>query len=215
MEFLPEEIARYAAAHSEEEPHVLQMLSRETYQRVLMPRMMSGHLQGRTLSLFSRMMQPKRILEVGAYTGYSAICFAEGLAEGGVIDTVEVNDELNTIQDKYWELAGVRNKINRINGSALDILPTLTSGYDIIFLDADKRNYINYYEDCVRLLRTGGMLMVDNVLWSGKVVEEVRPNDVDTKVIMELNYKMQLDPRFFNVLLPIRDGIHIGMKLAD
>ncbi|MFM1932098.1 MAG: hypothetical protein RL226_1401 [Bacteroidota bacterium] len=213
MNFLPLLIEKYTEEHCSEEPALLRELSIETHRKVLMPRMLSGHVQGRILSLLSKMMRPRRVLEIGAYTGYSAMCFAEGLVEGGAIDTIEINDELNSMQDTFWTRAGIRDQINRFNAPALEVLPTLTQEYDIIFLDADKRNYLNYYEDCVRLLRPGGILLVDNVLWSGKVVEDVLEKDVDTQVIKAINARMQEDPRLFNVLLPVRDGIHIGMKL--
>lgn len=212
MDFLPEDISQYSLEHTEKEPQVLQDLYRETWQKVLMPRMLSGPLQGRVLSMFSKMMQPTRVLEIGAYTGYSALCFAEGLAEDGEVHSIEINKELNVIQDKYWKLAKMENRIKRFNGAALDILPELNDSYDIIFMDADKENYPEYYEHTLRLLRSGGMLLVDNVLWSGKVTSEVKKHDPETKALQELNRIITEDDRVSNVLLPIRDGIMMAMK---
>ena len=212
MEFLPENIDRYAVSHTAEEPEVLQKLYRETWQKVLMPRMLSGPLQGRLLAMFSKMMRPRRILEIGAYTGYSAICFAEGLTEDGELHSVEINEELNSIQDKYWGEAGIKEKIRRFNGPALEIIPTLKDEYDMVFIDADKENYVEYYEMILPLVRSRGLILVDNVLWTGKVTKEVKGHDPETKALQKLNDLIQADDRVENVLLPVRDGIMMAMK---
>lgn len=212
MDFLPEHIERYAAAHSSAEPSILKKLYRETWQKVVMPRMLSGHLQGRALSMFSRMIRPDRVLEIGSYTGYSALCFAEGLSDRGQIDAIEINEELNPIQDKYWNEAGISERIHRYNAPALEVLPTLDGPYDIIFIDADKENYPAYYDLCLPLLSDRGIMLIDNVLWTGKVTEEVSKHDPETKALQALNDRIQDDAAVFNVLLPIRDGIMMVMK---
>jgi predicted O-methyltransferase YrrM len=212
MDFLPEKISSYVDAHSDAEPDLLYRLHRETWQKVVMPRMLSGHFQGRFLAFLSRLLQPERILEIGSYTGYSAICLCEGLRPNGRMDAVEINPELNSIQDKYWIEAGIRDKITRYNGAAADILPTLNGGYDLIFLDADKENYPIYYEACLNLLRTGGVLLIDNVLWTGKVVEPVTKHDPETKALQALNDRIQADRRVNNLLLPLRDGLMAVVK---
>jgi predicted O-methyltransferase YrrM len=214
MDFLPEKISSYVDAHSDAEPDLLYRLHRETWQKVVMPRMLSGHFQGRFLAFLSRLLQPERILEIGSYTGYSAICLCEGLRPNGRMDAVEINPELNSIQDKYWIEAGIRDKITRYNGAAADILPTLDGGYDLIFLDADKENYPIYYEACLNLLRTGGVLLIDNVLWTGKVVEPVTKHDPETKALQALNDTIAQDARVSKLMLPIRDGVFAIMKNA-
>ncbi|MDG1261925.1 MAG: O-methyltransferase [Flavobacteriales bacterium] len=212
MEFLPESIDRYSRDHTEVEPQVLQELHRETWQKVIMPRMLSGHLQGRFLSFLSKLIRPNRILEIGTFTGYSAICFAEGLSANGTIETIEVNEELNTIQDKYWAKAGITSQVIRHNGSALSVLPTLKEGFDMAFIDADKENYGKYYELTLPLMRQGGVILLDNVLWSGKVVDDVKGNDPETRVLKELNAFIQKDDRVSNMLIPLRDGVMAAVK---
>ncbi len=212
MEFLPEHIDQYACDHTETESDLLQRLHRETWQKVIMPRMLSGHLQGRFLSLISKMLRPNRILEVGAYTGYSALCFAEGLAEGGIIETIEINEELNAIQDKYWAEGGITDRIVRHNASAMDVLPKLQNTFDLAFIDADKENYPHYYEMTLPLMRKGGVILIDNVLWSGKVAEEVKGHDPETRILNELNAFIHADERVSNMLIPLRDGIMAILK---
>lgn len=214
MDFLPEHIERYALEHSDQEPDLLYRLHRETWQKVVMPRMLSGHLQGRVLSMMSRMIRPDRILEIGTYTGYSAICFCEGLRPTGRMDTIEINEELNTLQDKYWAEAGLSERIHRHNGPALELIPRMEGSYDLIFIDADKENYEAYYDLCLPLLREGGVLLIDNVLWSGKVTEEAASNDRETIVLQALNERIAQDTRVHKLLLPIRDGIFIIMKTS-
>jgi predicted O-methyltransferase YrrM len=207
MDFLPADIEQYASDHSDPEPELLYRLHRETWQKVIMPRMLSGHFQGRFLSLVSRLKSPQRILEIGAYTGYSAICLCEGLQPGGRLDTIEVNPELAYLQDKYWSEAGLSDRIHRYIGKALDVLPTLDGPYDLVFIDADKENYPAYYELALERTRKGGLLLIDNVLWSGKVTTAAAPNDRETRILQELNDFIATDQRVSKVLLPIRDGV--------
>lgn len=214
MDFLPEQIERYACEHSDPEPELLYRLHRETWQKVVMPRMLSGHLQGRVLSLLSRLVRPSRILEIGTYTGYSAICLCEGLAPGGRMDTIEINEELNTLQEKYWNEAGLSSVITRYNGRATDVIETLSGLYDVIFIDADKENYGVYYELCLPLLRPGGLILIDNVLWSGKVTHEPAPSDHETIALRALNDRIRDDDRVNKLMLPVRDGIFVVQKNA-
>lgn len=207
MDFLPADIEQYASDHSDPEPELLYRLHRETWQKVIMPRMLSGHFQGRLLSFISRLKAPERILEIGAYTGYSAICLCEGLQPNGRLDTIEVNPELAYLQDKYWAEAGLTDRIQRYIGKALDVLPTLEGPYDLVFIDADKENYPAYYELALERTRSGGLLLIDNVLWSGKVTTTAAPNDRETRILQELNDFIATDQRVSKVLLPIRDGV--------
>ncbi|MGB0423846.1 MAG: O-methyltransferase [Flavobacteriales bacterium] len=213
MTLLPEEIDQYIQEHCTKQGQLLDELERETWLKIVMPRMISSHVQGRILSLVSHMLHPKKVLEIGTFTGFSALCFSEGLADGGIIDTLEINEELSWIQDKYWEKAGIQSKINRITGPAMDSLKNLDGPYDLIFIDADKEGLVAYYEACLPKLRKGGILMVDNVLWSGKVVETLKKNDRDTRSILALNKHIQDDSRVENVLLGIRDGIMTARKI--
>ena len=210
MNFLPEKIDHYVVEHSQQEPQVLKELSKETWQKVLNPRMLSGAFQGRVLSMISKLIRPKNVLEIGTYTGYSAICIAEGLADGGMIDTLDVNEELEDLQNKYFEKSGYRGQINQHFGSALQIIPTLDKKYDLIFIDADKSNYPNYFKLIIDKMNPGGIILSDNVLWSGKVVEPLNPKDVDTKALLEYNIMLSTDERVETVLLPIRDGLTIS-----
>ena len=213
MTLLPEEIDQYIQEHCTKQGQLLDELERETWVKIVMPRMISSHVQGRILALVSHMLRPKKILEIGTFTGFSALCFSEGLADDGIIDTLEINEELSWIQDKYWNKAGIQSKINRITGPAMDSLENLDGPYDLIFIDADKEGLVAYYEVCLPKLRKGGILMVDNVLWSGKVVETLKKNDRDTRSILALNKHIQDDSRVENVLLGIRDGIMTARKI--
>ena len=210
MNFLPEKIDTYVVEHSQQEPIVLQELSKETWQKVLNPRMLSGAFQGRVLSMISKLIQPKNVLEIGTYTGYSAICIAEGLAEGGIIDTLDVNEELEDLQNKYFEKSGYRDQIKQHFGNALEIIPALDKKYDLVFIDADKSNYPNYFKLIIDKMNSGGVILSDNVLWSGKVVEPLDPKDKDTKALLEYNKILNSDDRIETVLLPIRDGLTIS-----
>lgn len=213
MEFLPPKLEEYVVQFSEKEPAVLADLSRETHLKVLMPRMLAGHLQGRVLNLLTHMIQAKRILEVGTYTGYSAICFAEALPEDGIIHTIDINEELEWIQDKYFEKSGLGHKIKRHIGNALEIIPGLEEDWDIVFLDADKENYSAYYNMLVDALKPGAYIIADNVLWSGKVLDDVSQMDEETKALYEYSKMLTEDSRVQNVLFPIRDGLQIARKL--
>ena len=210
MNFLPDKLDRYVVQHSQQEPLVLQELSRETWQKVLNPRMLSGAFQGRVLSMISKLIQPKNVLEIGTYTGYSAICIAEGLADGGVIHTLDKNEELEDLQNKYFEKSGYRNQIKQHFGNALEIIPTFSKTFDLVFIDADKSNYPNYFNLIIDRMSSGGIILSDNVLWSGKVVEELNPKDADTRALLEYNSLLNSDDRIETVLLPIRDGLTIS-----
>lgn len=210
MNFLPEKIDNYVVEHSQQEPKLLQELSKETWQKVLNPRMLSGAFQGRVLSMISKLIRPKNVLEIGTYTGYSAICIAEGLADKGMIDTLDVNEELEDLQNKYFEKSGYRNQIKQHFGNALEIIPTLDKTFDLVFIDADKSNYPNYFMLIIDKMNPGGIILSDNVLWSGKVVEALNPKDADTKALLTYNIMLSTDERIETVLLPIRDGLTIS-----
>ena len=210
MEILNEDLQRYAEQHTSPESDLLKKINRDTYAHVLMPRMLSGHLQGRVLSMISHLLKPQRILEIGTYTGYSALCLAEGLSPDGKIITIDVNEELEKkVRDHFAES---QDRIEYKIGNALDIIPTLNEIFDLVFIDADKSNYINYFDLVFDKVRPGGFILADNVLWSGKVLNKNPDND--TKSIIAFNQKIQHDPRVENVLLPIRDGIMIIRKLS-
>lgn len=209
MNFLPFEIERYAEEHTRQESEVLANLNHETWQKIIAPRMLSGHLQGRVLSMIAHMIRPSCILEIGTYTGYSALCLAEGLAEDGVLITIDINDELQWIQDKYFLQSPFGKKIERHFGHALEFIPTVSKQIDLVFIDADKENYLNYYEMLMEKLKPGAYILIDNVLWSGKVLQEPHPNDIETKVMRELNERIVNDDRVENVLLPVRDGLQL------
>ncbi len=212
MDFLLPHIHLYSEQHTAPESHLLQALNRETHLTILYPRMLSGHFQGRVLSFFANMMRPLRILEIGTYTGYATLCLAEGLAENGKIVTLEKDPELEHIARKYWKLAGIEDKIELHIGNALAIIPNLTDTWDLIFLDADKENYINYYPLILPQLRKGGIILADNALWSGKVTDIQTYSDKDTISIDRFNKRIQQDPSVECVLLPIRDGIMMIRK---
>jgi caffeoyl-CoA O-methyltransferase len=212
MEFLPIAIQQYAEQHSEEEPTVLKQLTRETHLKVLQPRMLSGHFQGRFLSFISKITQPTYILEIGTYTGYSAICLAEGLSKNGQLITIDVNEERAELVNRYIDLSGNKNKIIPHIGKALDIIPSLTLSFDIVFIDADKLNYIHYYEMVIDKVRSGGIIIIDNVLWSGKVTEIAKKNDEETLLLQQLNKQLKNDDRIEVILLPIRDGLSLVRK---
>ena len=214
MELIDPALAEYCNLHTTAETAVLASLNRDTQANVLMPRMLSGHLQGRVLALFSHMIRPNYILEIGAYTGYSAICMAEGLQPGGQLHTVDINDELESIMRKYWKEAGVEDKITLHLGDAREIVPTLNHPWDLVFIDADKVSYPDYYEMVVPHVRKGGFIIADNVLWSGKVTDkQAKEKDKDLRVMLAFNEQVQHDVRVENVLLPIRDGLMVARKL--
>ena len=210
MHFLPENLDNYVVQHSQQEPKILQELSRETWQKVLNPRMLSGAFQGRVLSMISKLVQPKTVLEIGTYTGYSALCIAEGLSKNGKIITVDKNEELETLQNKYFEKSGFRNQIIQKVGNALEIVPTIAEKFDLVFIDADKSNYVNYFNLIIDKMNSGGIILSDNVLWSGKVVAPLDSKDNDTKTLLEYNALLNTDERIETVLLPIRDGLTVS-----
>ena len=210
MNFLPEKIDEYVVDNSQKEPQILQELTKETWQRVLNPRMLSGAFQGRILSMISKIINPKDILEIGTYTGYSAICIAEGISNEATIDTIDKNEELEDIQNKYFKKSGFRDQIKQHIGNALEIISTLDKKFDLVFIDADKSNYCNYFNLVIGKMKKGGIILSDNVLWSGKVVEKLDKKDIDTKSLLEYNRLLNSDPRVETVLLPIRDGLSIS-----
>lgn len=213
MHFITEALDDYVVQHSADEPELLQQLTRETYQKILQPRMLSGHYQGRILSLISKLVQPKCILEIGTYTGYSALCLAEGLAPEGELHTIDVNEELVKFQKKYFDKSEYCHQIHQHLGEALDIIPKLNKTFDLVFIDADKSNYVNYFHEIIDRVNPGGLILSDNVLWSGKVIESLKEGDIDTKVLLEYNKLLKEDPRLETVLLPVRDGLTLSRKL--
>ncbi len=210
MNFLPEAIENYVIEHSQKEPEILKELSKETWQKVLNPRMLSGGFQGRILAMISKLINPKNILEIGTYTGYSALCLAEGMQKDGTLITIDKNEELESFSKKYFDKSEYNSQINQFIGNAIDIIPTINKKFDLVFIDADKTNYINYLNLIIDKMNPGGVILSDNVLWSGKIIEEVNPKDMDTKVLLEYNKLLNSDDRIETVLLPIRDGLTIS-----
>lgn len=209
MHFLPEKLDDYIVNHSQQEPEILKELSRETWQKVLNPRMISGAYQGRLLSILSKIIRPKNILEIGTYTGYSALCFAEGLQKEGKIITIDRNEELEALQNKYFQKSGYRSQIIQKIGNALTLIPTLEEKFDLVFIDADKSNYSNYFHLVIEKMNSGGIILSDNVLWSGKVVEKLDEKDNDTKELLAYNTLLNSDSRVETIVLPIRDGLTV------
>jgi predicted O-methyltransferase YrrM len=212
MMIVPEEIEKYIEQHTSEESEVLLKINRHTHLRVLKPNMLSGHVQGRALAMLSKLIHPKYILEIGTYTGYSAICLAEGIQSGGKLITIDRNEELRENNVKFFEQAGVSDVIEPLFGNALTLIPQLNYTFDIVFIDADKVNYLNYYEMVIDKVQSGGLIIADNVLWKGKLIDPAQ-NDKDTKAIAEFNKHIQNDNRVENVLLSIRDGLFLIRKL--
>ena len=211
-EFINKNILEYIESNSQLEPILLKELNKETHLKILNPRMLSGSYQGRILSLISKIIKPKIVLEIGTYTGYSALCIAEGLDKKGVIDTIDINEELQEIQNKFFKKSGYVNQINQHIGNALDIIPTINKKFDLVFLDADKENYINYFELVIDKINSGGVLISDNVLWSGKVIEN-KKNDLTTVKLVEFNNLINNDKRIETVIFPVRDGLSISRKI--
>lgn len=212
MYFLPKKLDEYIVEHSETEPELLQQLTRETYQKVLQPIMLSGPYQGRVLSVIAKLVNPKTILELGTFTGYSTICLAEGLHKEGTLHTIDVNEELVDLQRKYFDKSGFGHQIIQHTGNALDIIPQIKTSFDLVFIDADKPNYSNYFNLIIDKLNPGGVILSDNVLWHGKVVEQLNPKDSSTKAVLEYNKLLKNDDRIETVVLPIRDGLTISRK---
>lgn len=210
MHFLSDDLEEYLSDNSQKEPKLLQELTRETHLKVIQPRMLTGHLQGRVLSLLSKLMRPKYILEIGTYTGYSALCLAEGLQADGELHTIDVNAELYDMQRTYFDKSGYGSKIHQHVGDALDIIPTLDITFDLIFIDAEKKQYDNYLETVLPKTKSGSVILSDNVLWSGKVVQPLDKKDKTTKVLLDYNKKLSQHPLLDTVLLPIRDGLTLS-----
>ena len=213
MHFLSAALENYIANHSQEEPALLTELSRETHLKVVRPRMITGHFQGRALSLLSKIIRPKSILEIGTYTGYSAICLAEGLQKDGALHTIDINEELHDLQRKYFDKSGYGKQIKQYTGNALEIIPELEGPFDLVFIDAEKKEYDAYFEAIIKKCNPGSIILSDNVLWSGKVVEPLEKGDKATEALLEYNDKLARDPRVETVLLPIRDGLTLSRVL--
>ena len=213
MEFLPKEIDEYVLKHAPKESEILYQINRETHLKVMQPRMLSGHFQGQLLKFLVEMIQPQSILEIGTYTGYSAIAMAEGLPENGKLVTIDINLELEKMIDNFITTAKLKDKIVQLTGSALEIIPTLTQRFDLVFIDADKRNYKNYLDLVIDKVNSGGYILTDNVLWSGKVTLPNSQMDLDTKLINEYNEYVQSHPKLKSILLPVRDGLYLSRKI--
>jgi len=214
MEFLPPEIEAYAEGHTEPESDLLRYVSRETHAKIMRPRMLSGHAQGRLLALFSRLVRPRRILEIGTYTGYSALCLCEGLTDEGLLITLDRNEELENFTRNIFAKSGFAARIDFRIGTALDVIPTLDETFDLVFIDADKVNYRAYYDLVIEKIKPGGLILADNVLWSGKVADpSAYKPDKETPALLAFNEYVSHDPRVKCLLLPLRDGIMIAQVL--
>ena len=211
IDFIDKDLLKYVESNSQNEPQILKELNRETHLKILNPRMLSGSYQGRLLSLLSKIISPKSVLEIGTYTGYSALCIAEGLDKNGIIDTIDINEELQEIQNKYFKKSGFEKQIYQHVGNALDIIPKIDKCFDLVFLDADKENYPDYYNLVIDKIVSGGILIADNVLWSGKVIDK-KDSDLTTIKLIEFNNLVQNDKRVETMVLPIRDGLSICRK---
>ena len=210
MSFVNETLEDYILENSVNEPELLKELSKATWQKILNPRMLSGAYQGRVLSIISKLIHPLKILEIGTFTGYSALCLAEGLQKNGILYTIDINEELEDFVKGYFEKSVYKNQLKQLVGNAMDIIPTLQEKFDLVFIDADKTNYINYFNLIIDKMNPGGVILSDNVLWSGKVVEEVNKNDKKTKILLEYNKLLSTDDRVESVILPVRDGLTIS-----
>jgi predicted O-methyltransferase YrrM len=210
MHFISQELEDYIEQHSDNEPRLLAALNKETYQKILLPRMLSGHFQGRVLSMLSKLIKPVNVLEIGTYTGYSALCLCEGMQQNGQLHTIDIKEELIDLQRKYFDKSTFGSQIFQHLGEALKIIPTLNLKFDLVFIDADKENYINYFNLIVPKMNKGGIILSDNVLWSGKVLEPLNSKDLSTKILLEYNQLLKNDPRVETVLLPIRDGLTVS-----
>jgi len=212
MEFIDQKLDDYVCMHTSEEDDLLKELNRQTHLKILQPRMLSGHFQGRFLSMISKMIQPTSILEIGTYTGYSALCLAEGLKSNGKLLTIDKNPELEDFVRNFLEKSAYSENIEYVIADEMKYIPTINQSFDLVFIDADKGNYLNYYQLVIDMIPSGGYILADNVLWSGKVIDEKSVNDKDTKAIMEFNQYVMNDIRVENVLLPIRDGLLLMRK---
>ena len=212
MDFLDPKIEQYTLQHCEPESELLYELNRQTHLQILQPRMLSGHLQGRILSSYSKALSPNNVLEIGTYTGYSALCMAEGLKKDGTIHTIDINEEVTSFTQSFLNKSKFNNQIKLHVGNALDLIPTLKLEWDLVFIDADKENYSNYFDLVIDGVRSGGWIIADNVLWSGKVLKPTDRNDQETAALKAFNQKVHQDPRVTNLLLPVRDGMMILIK---
>ena len=210
MDFISEKLTEYISNNSKKEPEILARLNQETHQKILKPRMLSGHIQGRFLSMISKMKSPSSILEIGTYTGYGTLCLAKGLTGNGKIYTIDRNEELLKIQNKYFEESGKRSDIIQLTGNAKEILKDLDQTYDLVFIDADKENYIEYFKIVSERLNNNGIIISDNVLWSGKVLDKSIENDEETNALIQFNKLTNEDKRFETIILPLRDGLSIS-----
>ena len=211
MNFISPELEQYAGIHTSPESELLSRINRETHLEVLQPRMLSGHLQGRVLSLLANLLKPKRILEIGTYTGYSALCLAEGLPDDGKLITIDVNEELQARVQGYFNDSSYKGQIDYRIGDAMELIPTLPDMWDLVFIDADKKNYLNYYDLVIERMNPGGIILADNILWSRKLIDEAA-QDRETVLLRKYNERIQADERVENILLPIRDGIMVARK---
>lgn len=214
MHFLSQDLEDYIEHHSSAEPILLAKLNKETYQKILIPRMCSGHFQGRVLSMISKLTYPRNILEIGTFTGYATLCLCEGLQKNGHLHTIDIKEELVDIQRKYFDLSGFGSQITQHLGDAIDIIPTIDQQFDLVFIDADKENYINYFNLILPKMKVGGIILSDNVLWSGKVVEPIQENDLSTKILLQYNSILANHPNLETVLLPIRDGLTVSRVIG-
>jgi caffeoyl-CoA O-methyltransferase len=212
MNFIDEQIEEYSLAHSQDESNILKKINRETHAKILQPRMLSGHMQGNFLMMISQMIKPLQVLEIGTYTGYSAVCLIHGLQPGGKLHTIDVNEELEKTVRAHFDEAGLTKKINYYRGDAMEIIPKINERFDLVFIDADKKNYSNYYDLIFDQVNSGGFIIADNVLWSGKVLDTFKNKDNDTLCIDAFNKKIHGDPRVEHMLLPLRDGLMIVRK---
>lgn len=210
MNFLSDELQEYVTNHSEDEPDLLKELNRETWQKVLNPRMLSGAYQGRVLAIISKLIRPKNILEIGTFTGYSALCLAEGLQQEGRLFTIDKNEELEDFARNYFDRSKYKNQIVQLIGTATELIPAINERFDLVFIDADKSNYSNYFHMIIDKMNSGGIILSDNVLWSGKVLEAIDPKDIDTPALLEFNTLLKTDTRVETIILPIRDGLTIS-----
>jgi predicted O-methyltransferase YrrM len=210
MNFLSQELQEYVTNHSENEPELLKELNKETWQKVLNPRMLSGAYQGRVLAMISKLIRPKNILEIGTFTGYSALCLAEGMQQEGILFTIDKNEELEDFARSYFDRSQYKNQIKQLMGTATDLIPNINEKFDLVFIDADKSNYSNYFQMIIDKMNPGGLILSDNVLWSGKVIEAISPKDIDTPALLEFNTLLNTDARVETIILPIRDGLTIS-----
>jgi len=211
MHFLSDDLEKYISSNTEDEPLLLQELTRETHLNVIQPRMITGHYQGRVLSLLSKLIRPKYILEIGTYTGYSALCLAEGLSSDGELHTIDINEELSSIQRKYFDKSDFGHQIVQHCGNALKVVPSLNKEFDIVFIDAEKKEYPKYFEAVLQKTKKGSLIISDNVLWSGKVIQPLKTRDKATRILIEYNKMLKDDPRVDTILLPIRDGLTVSL----